>query len=639
MLGGHTIPNSFDMAAMKTHLFRLLPQTARAVLLGVVLAYALPAHSADTPDYRCTQYERVVTIDDSGRAVTRVALSLVLSSDAALQRFSQYAVSYDADLQTLTIDRAETVHANGESVAANLKDAVFDQPTPTTAAAPMFSSEHRRFVAFPAVRRGDTVQLSYTLTDRETMLPGKFNEIAYFPLTEVFDNVRETLDTPVSMPVRIDAKGMDFVSDTVQGMRHIQVYRYRTSDSGPTHEQADAVSPLDTGPYFVATNFADYAQLGQAYERRARPQMRASEPIRKLADQITQNVTDRRQQAALIYHWVSQNIRYLAAFVGSGSVIPHSADEVLSNGYGDCKDHDALFIALLSAKGIRADSILINLGNSYRLPSVPAWAAFNHAITWLPEFSVFADTTSGFSPFGTLTFASSDKPALDTVTGQILHTPPQNGANSMSSSDYAIQISNNGDADIHGAFVLNGQAAFTPRLTLSQYKADRIGYELLKRTGLTGSLRAAALGSDEIDQPLRLNIDGTVNNMALMPGPAALAIPAMPGYSSIKAFADYVLAQASQPIDSPCVGTAVHEHYKVTLPANARIIAIPPEVDSRNGDIVYTASYRRNGETVEIDRMLQRNFRTNVCSGAMLKQWYVTALEISTDLTRQILYQ
>jgi hypothetical protein len=66
---GHSIFNSFDMANMKTHLLYLVPQIARAMSLGVVLAYALPAHSADTPDYRCTQYERVVTIDDSGWTV------------------------------------------------------------------------------------------------------------------------------------------------------------------------------------------------------------------------------------------------------------------------------------------------------------------------------------------------------------------------------------------------------------------------------------------------------------------------------------------------------------------------------------------------------------------------------------------
>jgi hypothetical protein len=311
----------------------------------------------------------------------------------------------------------------------------------------------------------------------------------------------------------------------------------------------------------------------------------------------------------------------------------------LSNGYGDCKDHDALFIALLDAKGIRADSVLVNLlGNRYRLPSAPA-QAFDHVITWLPEFGVFADTTNGFTPFGVLTFDSSDKPALDTVTGQILHTPPQNGENSTSASDYTIKVENNGDADVHGSIVLNGQATFTPRSTLAQYATDTIGYELLRKTGLTGTLHITALNRDARDQPLQLELNGTVDSMALMPGPAALAVPVMPGYSSIKSFADYVLTHAGQPLDGPCVGTAVHEHYSVTLPANAKIIAIPPNVDSKNGQLGYTAQYRQNGQNVEIDRVLQRNFQTNVCSGAMLKQWYSTAREISADLKRQILYR
>ncbi|RDU97598.1 DUF3857 domain-containing transglutaminase family protein [Trinickia dinghuensis] len=618
---------------------RVVSQAARAAALGFVLACAHPASAADAPEYRFTQYERAVTVDDSGRTVKHVVFSVVLSSDAAVQRFSQYVVSYNGDLQTLTIDAAQTVHANGEKVPADLKAAVFDQPTPTSTVAPMFSSQRLRFVAFPAVKRGDTVQLSYTLTDRAPMLPGKFDEIVYFPPTEAYDAALETLDTPAGMPVRIDAKGMQLVSDTVQGKRRTQIYRYRTPANGPLHEQADTVSPLDTGPYFIATNYADYAQLGRVYEEGVESRVARSQPIQALADRITQGVTDRRRQAVLIYDWVSRNIRYLAAWVGAGPVVPHNADEVLRNGYGDCKDHDVLFISLLAAKGIRADSVLVNLGNSYRLPAAPTWAAFNHAITWLPEFGVFADTTSGFSPFGVLTFSSSDKPALDTVTGHMLHTPPQNGENSLSSSDYTIKVGENGDADVRGAFVLNGQAAFTPRRALFRYSGDRIGYELMKKIGLTGALHVAALNRGAIDQPLELDLTGTVNSIALMPGPAALAIPTMPGYSSIKAFADYVLVQASQPVEAPCGGTAVHEHYDVTLPASSRIIAIPPNVDSKNGVIHYTATYRQNGQSVEIDRVLERNFQTNVCGPDVLKQWFGTALEISTDLKRQILYR
>jgi len=166
-----------------------------------------------------------------------------------------------------------------------------------------------------------------------------------------------------------------------------------------------------------------------------------------------------------------------------------------------------------------------------------------------------------------------------------------------------------------------------------------LGYELLKSTGLTGTLHATALNREARDQPLQINLTGTIDSIALMPGPAALAIPVMPAYSTIKAFASYVLTNASQPLDGPCAGPAVHEHYSVRLPASATIIAIPPDVDSTNGPVSYAARYRRSGQNVEIDRVLRRDFQTNVCSGVMLKQWYSTAREISADLKRQILYR
>lgn len=629
----------FDMSIMKTRLLRLALQATCAASAGLTLVHAHPSFAEDISEYRWTHYDRVVTVDDAARTTTHVTLSIVLSSEAARQRFSQYMVSYNAELQTLKIEQAQTVHADGETVPANLKEAVFDQPAPATIVAPMFSSQHIRFVAFPALRVGDTIQLSYTLKDRAALQPGKFTEQIGFLPTEIYDDAQETLDTPADMQVQIDAKGMQPVSDTVRGKRHVQIYRYRTPASGPVREQANTVELSDTGPYFIATNFTDYAQLGQTYEQGARPQMAVSRPIRELAEQITQHVTDRRQQAELIYNWVSRNVRYLAAYVGSGPVVPHSADQVLRNGYGDCKDHDALFIALLDAKGIRADSALINLGKSYRLSSAPGMVVFNHVITYLPEFGVFADSTSSFSPFGVLTFSTSDKPALDTVTGQILHTPPQNGENSTSSGNYIIKVNANGDAEIDGSIILTGQATGSPRTEFAQNRTDMLGYELLKSTGLTGTLHATALNREARDQPLQINLTGTIDSIALMPGPAALAIPVMPAYSTIKAFAIYVLTNASQPLDGPCAGPAVHEHYSVRLPASATIIAIPPDVDSTNGPVSYAARYRRSGQNVEIDRVLRRDFQTNVCSGVMLKQWYSTAREISADLKRQILYR
>lgn len=623
---------------MKTHSRLLLMPCIGAALTGLTLAHAASAPAADAPEYRVSQFERAISVDDAGRATTRVTVSVVLSTDAALRRFSQYAVPYNADTQSLTIDEAETQHPDGQRVNADLGSAVFDRPAPATVSAPLFSAEHLRIVAFPATSVGDTVHLHYTLQDHETMFPGKFAEIVDYPPTEAFDDVKETLDTPAGMAVRIEAHGLRADGDTVNGARRIRMYRYRTPPTGPLAAQGDSVAAIDAGPYFVATNFADYAEVGQAYEQGARPQAQVTPAIQSRADEITANVSDRRAQAMLIYDWVSRNIRYLLAWVGTGPVVPHSADSVLRNGYGDCKDHVTLFIALLAAKGIHADSVLVNLGNSYRLPNAPAWILFNHAITWLPEFGVFADTTNGFAPFGILPFSVSDKPALDTVTGQMLHTPPQNGANSTSATDYAIAVHDDGDAELTGSITLSGQARIGPGRQLAQYASGRIAYDLMRQSGLNGTLHVAAT-KREAPGALRFDLKSTIDNMAIMPGPAALAIPTMPNYGSIRGFADYVLRQAGQPLDGPCSGTALREHYRVTLPADATIIAIPPDVDTRSGDVAYTARYHRNGQTVEIDRVLERNFHTNVCSAAMLQQLSPAARVISGDLKRQILYR
>lgn len=603
-----------------------------------------PQH-AEAPDYRVTQFQRVLTVDSAGRVTAHVKLSIVLSSDAAVQRFSQYVVPYDSDLQTLTIDDAQTVHADGHAVSADRRTAVFDRPAPATVTAPQFSSEHLRIVVFPATARGYTLRLGYTLTDRTPLFPGKFTEVATFPPTEVYDDAEETLDTPADMTIRIDTRGMQQVSDTTTGARRVRTYRYRTPPSGPVPPQADTVSAVDAGPYLVATNFSDYAEVGRVYERTARPKATPSAAIRALADQITANVSDRRQQAALIYNWVSRNIRYLAVYVGTGPVVPHSADAVLHDGYGDCKDHVALFIALLDAKGIRADNVLVNLGNSYRLPNAPIWSVYNHAIAWLPEFGLFADTTDGFAPFGVLSFPASDKPVLDTATGETLHTPAQSGENSASSIDYAIKVRDDGNADLTGSIALSGQAAIRPARLLSQYTASRIGYDLLRQTGLTGTMHVIgdnagnAGNADKQGDTVRLELAGTIDDMAIMPGPAALAVPLMPNYGSIRSFADFILRQAWSPQDSPCGGTALREHYTVQLPADVKILAIPPDQHKASGELSYRTTYRRSGQTIEIERVLTRNFHTNVCSSAMLKQWSPLARDISNDLKRQILYR
>ncbi len=80
----------------------------------------------------------------------------------------------------------------------------------------------------------------------------------------------------------------------------------------------------------------------------------------------------------------AQGIRYVAISTNiskGGGLVPHTADQVLANRYGDCKDKANLMKALLRVAGIESWLVTIYSGDPYfTQPDWPSPQQFNHAI-------------------------------------------------------------------------------------------------------------------------------------------------------------------------------------------------------------------------------------------------------------------
>ena len=186
---------------------------------------------------------------------------------------------------------------------------------------------------------------------------------------------------------------------------------FSTGTRGRRRSRSTALSPWDTEPHYIISTFADYRGGRGRLSRSWPPDKAAVTPrIQAMADEITAGTSDRREQAHRIYDWVSKHIRYVAVVLGNGGYVPHDAAKILENGYGDCKDHVVLLEALLKAKGIASVPALINSGNRYRAPEAATPALFNHVLSYLPEFDLYADSTIGVAPFGTLPADEYGKP-------------------------------------------------------------------------------------------------------------------------------------------------------------------------------------------------------------------------------------
>jgi transglutaminase-like putative cysteine protease len=94
-------------------------------------------------------------------------------------------------------------------------------------------------------------------------------------------------------------------------------------------------------------------------------------------------------------------VTYGGNCVGIGALVPCELNAVLDNRMGDCKDHATLMQALLAARGIDSQQVLVNAGNLYRLFELLVVAQVNHVINYVPELKLFMDATAKDRPYNT----------------------------------------------------------------------------------------------------------------------------------------------------------------------------------------------------------------------------------------------
>lgn len=387
-------------------------RTIIALTLFAVAASA-PAAAATAPAARVKRLTVDVQLSADGRSVSTTHNEVTATNDAAAMKMGQVAIPYDAALSSLDVVSAYTLKKDGTKIPVDTA-AIYDQLAPGAAQMPMFTEFHTKTIVFPQFAAGDTAVYTVRLTAKEAMLPNAYWFGQLFPRQTAYDEARETITAPASMALKIETHGVDF-----HKRRHGDQIVYSWHYSAPTPAPPDhvVIAPIKKTPRFYVSTFSDYRELGDAYAAAAAPKMAVTPQIQALADRLTRGLDDKRAQAKALYEWVSGHIRYVAVELGRGSLVPHAAQAVLTNGYGDCKDHVTLLGALLKAKGIASEGVLIDSGANYDLTEAPTFSGLNHIITYVPSLDLYLDSTAVVAPFGVLPFDEYGKPVVFAAPG------------------------------------------------------------------------------------------------------------------------------------------------------------------------------------------------------------------------------
>lgn len=408
------------------------------VLAVCAIPYAMAQSAEKTPPNFQNEgvviehYDTLYRYNDDGTGVKQVSVKVKLQSEAGMRQFSVLSFPFAAAVESAHLDRLVVRHPDGTSSETPSTDAM-EMPAPVTQQAPLYSDLKLLQVPVRGLRSGDEMEYVIHMDRKNPEAPGQFWGNETFLKGVVVLNETVTLDVPAGKYVQ---EWSGSVKPAITKSNGRQIYVWTTSQLEPTNAKPKsdddaAAKPKDEKPDIAWTTFHSWAEVGAWYRALAAPRAVPTDALKAQAAEITRDAGTPEQQAQAIYRYVSTRVHYVGIDFGIGRYQPHAAAEIFANQYGDCKDKDTLFEALLSAKGITSAPALIGVRLGL-VKEVPSPAFFNHVITTvdLPGGAVWADTTPGLSPFQLLMPPIRDKAALviprsgDAHLGQTPARPP-----------------------------------------------------------------------------------------------------------------------------------------------------------------------------------------------------------------------
>ncbi len=573
---------------------------------------AAPASDTQaSTNFSFARYRADYVVNADASNVQTESYEILLKTKAAVEQFSQVRLSYSEKMETLDVLSAYTLTADGQrrDVPA---DRIYTQESYSSAAAAMYADRKVRVVVFPNLAPGTRVVYQVRRTQTQPYFPGYFSLWETFSEFSQYDDAQVTLTAPASLPMYVQQRGVQGrQTPTVRNGQASWSWRYRRADPMPV--QNWTASPWEFSPTIMASTYRDWAQVARAYQLKGGEAARVTPGIQAVADAVAGGIVDRREQAAALYRWVSQNIRYVAVYLGNGGLEPNAAQSILDNHYGDCKDHVVILEALLAARGIDSTPVLIGAGGGPSLPAIPMLGRFNHAITYVPEFDLYLDSTSAYARFGQLPEGDLGAPVLHTRTATLARTPDNDAARNGAGFEVTFRFAREGD--------LQGQTVQQPRevseigmrgafARLNAQNRARVEESIMASSGFDGTGSLTLLGDpQDLTAPFNYRYDFHATDYVDFGVVGGMVLPDPPGGES---FRDIYTTTSAPDNATPfyCNDSLREETYRLEFPPGVPIVALPRDLTFRNAAGEYALQWTREGQgIVARHRLHQRAVR------------------------------
>lgn len=478
-----------------------------------------------------------------------------------------------------------------------------------------YSDQESKIFTFPAVTKGAITNLNYKEVIKDPHFLGLFRFGTYVPTK----SAQLSIEFPSNVSIGyIDFNTKDISVDFKQETsKDITTYTWTANNTKGYQSEDDGESVLYFVPHIIVY-IKSYEYKGERYNvlndvndlykwyASLVDQIDTNDlqKVYKIANDITKSLPSKREKAEAIFHWVQNNINYVAFEDGLGGFIPRGAASVCDKRYGDCKDMANLLYEMLNHVGIEAYRTWIGTRDRpYTYSQVPTPMVDNHMITTaiIDGETIFLDGTDSYVPFGMPSAFTQTKEALlgiNNTTFKLITVPVQKAEQSVTDVNTAIHIKDDMFI-VSEKRLLSGYEKVEFITDYLYKKATKTEEEFLNTTLALGNNKTSynnitKQNFDNKRNPLELSYNLTIDNYVKKVGTKLY----------INLDIDRVLSKSKVDIEDKKYDKKIDHTYTknyvttLTIPEGYTASFIPEDLSFENENYGYKITYTQKDNTI-----------------------------------------
>ena len=324
---------------------------------------------------------------EDGRSRYTTHQIVKIFTERGIDSYGEVAIPFNTRTQNIEFNIARTILPDGVEITAS-DNAFHDVTPPGLLAYNLFSDVMWKIVALPALKENVIIEYQATVEDaKETVTGGKrwFWGGMAFQTTDPILISRYALRVTKDVTFKWKTYDCALQPLILHNNDATTTYLWSYGETPAIQLELGIVSISDIVPRLSYSSVESWDEVAQWYDELARERYDIDDAIESKVTELTADLTSKEEKIEAIYYFVASQIRYVGIEYGKGAYQPRSAQDVLKNRYGDCKDKVTLMIAMLRLVGVEAFPAMINPAPySHVDVELPSPGQFNHVIAALP---------------------------------------------------------------------------------------------------------------------------------------------------------------------------------------------------------------------------------------------------------------